>query len=366
MNDGPVQNARIYYFSGTGNAQWISQWMAASMQVHGTTVQLENIDKLRAQSNQTGPADLIGICAPTHGFNFPPVVLRFVMNFPQGKKQKVFICNTRAGMKAGRIFLPGLSGIALLLTALIMCLKGYRIVGLRPFDMPSNWISIHPGLKEKVARSIMLRCKTKAESFAQKMVSGKKDFRALYDIVQDLLIAPISLGYYMIGRFIFAKSFYADQHCTNCGLCIKNCPVNAIQMVEQRPYWTYQCESCMRCMNTCPERAIQTAHGFVFGVFYLVMVLFLNQLWAWLLQLNNLQLNQLIHHNWLRFTIESVVVLFFLLLAYRIMHSLLRFKWFEQLIRLTSLTSYRFWRRFYGKKYRFAPTTRDQQESVSG
>jgi hypothetical protein len=48
--------------------------------------------------------------------------------------------NTRAGVKLGQLFLPGLSGIALLLAAVVLMAKGYSIAGMRPIDMPSNWL----------------------------------------------------------------------------------------------------------------------------------------------------------------------------------------------------------------------------------
>lgn len=47
---------------------------------------------------------------------------------------------------------PGLSGLALILPALMLRLKGYRIKGLRPLDLPSNWISLHPGLRGKSSK----------------------------------------------------------------------------------------------------------------------------------------------------------------------------------------------------------------------
>jgi hypothetical protein len=66
--------------------------------------------------------------------------------------------NTRAGVKLGRLFLPGLSGIALLLAAVVLMAKGYRIAGMRPIDMPSNWLSIHPSLRPNAVVAIADRC----------------------------------------------------------------------------------------------------------------------------------------------------------------------------------------------------------------
>ena len=61
-------------------------------------------------------------------------------------------------MKLAKLYLPGLSGATLLFAAIILRIKGYRIVGLRSIDLPSNWIFLHPGLKEKVVDFDSVNC----------------------------------------------------------------------------------------------------------------------------------------------------------------------------------------------------------------
>ena len=339
--------AQIFYFTGTGNALKSASWVQGGMVQKGLSTALVNIADVRGEKIDLGTNKLIGICSPTHGFNFPPIVLNFLFKLPRAKQQSAFILNTRAGMKLGKLFLPGLSGVAQLFTALVLVLKGYKIIGMRPVDMPSNWISLHPGIKDQVSLSIMKRCKTICLQFGERLASGKKDFKALQDILQDLLIAPVSLGYYLIGRFVFAKSFYADRYCTRCYKCIRECPVNAIKKVDNRPYWTHKCESCMHCMNTCPVNAIQTAHGFVIGVFIITTAVMLKIIWNIVLRQTNASFIHSIYETGLaKFTIESIITIFFLLIAYRIMHALLKFAFFEKMVSYTSLTTYRFWRRF--------------------
>lgn len=347
MESISATTAKIYYFTGTGNALKVVVWIKDALQKNGWTVDVLNIaERSQTQMSET-ETGLIGICAPTHGFNFPPIVLKFLLKFPRARRQSVFIINTRAGMKMGKRYLPGLSGVAQLFAALVLSLKGYRIVGMRPIDMPSNWISFHPGIKENVAKMIMVRCKSISLKFGERIALGKKDFRALYDLIQDLLIAPISFGYYLVGRFILAKSFYANSHCTLCNKCIKECPVKAIKKVDDRPYWTHRCESCMHCMNTCPVDSIQTAHGMVIGTLYIASAVVLRFGWKLAIKFVN---SEFVHSVYdiglLKFCIESVVSIFFLILAYRIMHFMMKFKFFEQFISYTSFTTYRFWRRF--------------------
>jgi ferredoxin len=339
---------KIYYFSGTGNAKHTAYWLNEYAKSMGINSQVINIADSRGIPVEIAKDELTGFVSPTHGFNYPPVMLKFICRFPRAKcSNKVFLMNTRAGMKFGNIYFPGLSGIALLLSAVILWFKGYKIIGMQPVDLPSNWISLHPGLTEKASGEIITRCRKKVLNFAEKIFNDKKSFNALYDIVQDLLIAPVAVLYYCIGRFVFAKSFIASSRCDSCMACIKQCPVKAIKLIDGTPFWTYKCESCMKCMNNCPKRAIETAHGFVIGTVYIVNSILITYIYAKLK----------LHNAWfivgnsfgsqvLRFVAEPALLIFILIISYRAIHYLKRIKTFEKLIVYTSLTKYGFWRRY--------------------
>jgi ferredoxin len=264
----------------------------------------------------------------------------FIRRFPKGKN-KVLLMNTRAGMLIGKWVTPGLSGITFYLSALILWTKGYRINAMFPVDMPSNWISVHPGLNDRTVKFLHDRNKERVAKFATKVLEGGCDFRSLREIIQDVLISPISLAYFFAGRFFIAKTYYASSACNNCGLCIKQCPVKAIKMVDDRPYWTFNCESCMHCMSYCPHRAIETAHGAI----VVFMILFSAIVWSSI----ELTFGKTLHlDNWfVNFTVQSAIMLGLLAIWYRILHFLLRFKWFNKLITFTSLTFYKFWGRRY-------------------
>ncbi len=338
----------IYYFSGTGNAKNVGKWIDQEAQRKNISSELIDISKLRSRKEIKVPEEaMIGFCSPTHGFNFPPIMFHFLLQFPKSKRNKCFIINTRAGMKMGKMFLPGLSGMAQYFTALILKLKGYKIVGMHPIDLPSNWISFHPGIKKNVVDSIFERRKKETEKMAFKLISGKKDLRAYKHLIQDLAITPIAFIYYLIGRFVLAKSFYASRNCAKCDLCIKNCPIKAIKTIDNRPFWTYKCESCMRCMNICPERAIETSHGYTIGIYYLISSFVIVKLYKFL-GINNF-LNE-VFPEWLvkvfKFSINSVIIVLLIISFYRIFHFLLRFRIFERLIVYSSLTKWKFWRRY--------------------
>jgi ferredoxin len=337
------QKLIVYYFSGTGNSENVAFWMADIAKGNGMEASLINIAKTaRRGIEQPGPDTLVAFVSPIHGFNYPPVMLNFLIHFPKGHN-KVLLLNTRAGMLIGKWITPGLTGIAFYFAALILKLKGYSIRSMFPVDLPSNWISVHPGLNERTVKYLHERNQEKVYRFAQKVLSGGHDFRGVREIVQDMLVAPISLGYDFIGRFFFAKTYYASADCDNCGLCIKSCPVKAIKKVDSRPFWTFNCESCMHCMSNCPKKAIETAHGSVLVITMLsslvVSGLFYSYFREWFFD---------IEHTLLGFILESAMFLGILAVWYRLLHYAMRFKFIERLVVYTSLTKYKFW----GRRYR--------------
>jgi Pyruvate/2-oxoacid:ferredoxin oxidoreductase delta subunit len=284
---------------------------------------------------------LIVFISPVHGFNYPPVMLKFLRRFPKGNS-KVILMDTRAGMLIGKFNLPGISGAAFLLASLILKIKGYRIFGMKSVDLPSNWMSLHPGLNDKTIRFLHERHKLRVIHFGEKVLSGEKAYLPVFEMIADILVTPVSLAYYFVGRFFFAKTFYASGDCNNCDICINNCPVRAIIKVKDRPYWTFRCESCMHCMGNCPKKCIQTAHGFVAAVCLLSSLaagLFFRYFEEWFFTIPG---------GMIRFAVKSVLIILILGISYRLAHLLMRFRFFERLVVYTSLTRYKFW----GKRYK--------------
>lgn len=339
----------IYYLSGTGNARASSYWIAEEAQKRGLKTTVIQTDRLRdIEFPLLNSNTLIGFVFPTHGFNAPHLMLKFIAGFPQGLCRDVFLVNTRAGMKMGKIYLPGLSGLALLLPLFLLWIKGYRIIGIKSVDLPSNWISLHPGLKLKVVESIFQRCEVIVRKFANKILDGDRVYHALISLPVDLIISPLALAYYIAGRFFLAKTFIANNDCNNCGKCIAECPTASIKIVNNRPYWKLSCESCMRCLNSCPEKAIETAHGmaFLFWFIYSSLSASLALIFIKLLSINP-------HFWWWKITSLVISILMMIVTAtilYRFFHYLMGWKPFRNLIRYTSLTTYPFWRRYIRAK----------------
>ena len=342
----------IFYFSGTGNARNAANWIIKVAEGQGIKTSLVNIESYdKKESPVINEKSLIGIVSPTHGFNLPPLVLKFIRKFPRIKLADAFILNTRGGLKFSRFFLPGLSGLAQIWPAFVLSLKGFRIVGMQPLDLPSNWLILHPALRDEVVHSIYKRCHSIVDSFALGILGGRRKYKALLSLPFDIAIIPVAIGYYLVGRFFLAKTLIATDDCDNCMNCIKQCPVKAIQMIKNRPFWSYRCESCMRCVSNCHVRAIETSHSFAAVLLLISSVVIspfliktLDHLGAW----NWITRSAITENIWS--FIYAFIFLIFVFVLYRILHFLMRYRFFNRFIAYTSLSHFGFWRRYRAPK----------------
>lgn len=336
----------IYYFSGTGNALQASRWISEKAIETGITTKLVTIDRFKKiEPSYTEGKTLLGFCSPTHGFNLPWIMLKFIFKFPRSKGEDVFLLNTRAGMKMGKLFLPGLSGIAQLLPMLVLVLKGYKIKGLLPLDLPSNWVSVHPGLKQKVVESIFEKRKKETSFFTKKISEGKSYYspKFFWGLTFDILVIPIAFLYFVYGRFFLSKTFIASTDCNNCRLCEGKCPTQSIVIVNNRPYWRFTCESCMRCINICPQRSIQSSHSLAVILVYITSSI---PVFIWLSQTVD-QLTYGLHHYLtpvILFPFQWIIKIASLYIIYLVFFALMKVKFINRLFEFTSLT--RFWRRY--------------------
>lgn len=53
-----------------------------------------------------------------------------------------------------------------------------------------------------------------------------------------------------------ALDFHAGKLCTQCGLCVRDCPKGNIALKDGRIRFGANCAGCFRCVYRCPRRAI--------------------------------------------------------------------------------------------------------------
>jgi formate hydrogenlyase subunit 6/NADH:ubiquinone oxidoreductase subunit I len=57
------------------------------------------------------------------------------------------------------------------------------------------------------------------------------------------------------------------ERCSRCGLCVENCPTEAVAMTNEGPVFTdvRRCTYCGACETECPENAISLRYIIVWG-----------------------------------------------------------------------------------------------------
>lgn len=268
------KNLQIYYFSGTGNALSAAKWIKekgeeSNIQTHIQSIEQNN----KVVTEQKEGKSIIAFTYPTHGFAPPWIMLKFMWRFPRISNADVLFVNTKAGAKLWKFFIPGMTGLAQWFPIFMFWLKGYKVKGALPLDMPHSWISFFPPNPDSWNVKITARCKRIVGRMCDKVFSGKRYFRYTVwtQMWFDILVSWITPLYIFCGRFFLAKTLFSSYKCNNCRICEKYCPVHAIEIRNNMPYWKYTCESCMRCANICPQRSIQSWVTRILLLFYVLM-----------------------------------------------------------------------------------------------
>ncbi len=339
----PFKHLNVYYFTGTGNSGRTASWIAESAKDMDIETICKPIDSANPKDEIVkGKQTLLVLGMPTHGFSPPYSMFRFALMLPRAKGTKAAVFATRAGILIGKLHPPGLAGFSPFLISLILLLKGYHLRGIKTLNMPSNWIQVHPGYREKNARIIISKSKPYFDKFADMILSGESSFFTInnfYEFIFGLFMLPISIMYFLIGRFCLAKLNFANRSCDGCGICANICPVNAIKMTGKKkriPYWTFGCEACNRCIAFCPKKAIEASHQLL--IFWILITMSYSVLQ--ILHLSSYFVNLGSFTVSIREFAEVIVIYPFLFITYFIFHMLMRIPILNRLFTFTTLTHY--------------------------
>jgi len=102
-------------------------------------------------------------------------------------------------------------------------------------------------------------------------------------------------------------------------------------------------------MNNCPKRAIETAHGYFAGVILLLNLVIIVWFWKWVATFIVIPQD----HVWGKIIITIIgwgLDFITFIVMYRLFHYLLRIPLVRDILFYTSLTRFRFWRRYKPSK----------------
>lgn len=255
-----MSTVAIYYFSGTGNSYIIGKKVSRLLAERGLDAPIRAM--VHADPAEMASHDLVIIVYPVYSLTLPKIVRRFLQRVP---KQQVGTSSTRVVLIATE-GAKDEEGWALVTGRRLLDRKGYAVVHTSAIPMPSNWTTVQTTQPPEEAADMDRAADRALAEILQHLDEGEQIHKPLiipkYGTTASYLMRFLFPPF---GRPVLGLLFHAGTACTNCGLCIRTCPVNAIQPGTKRPRWTVQCEQCMRCVSTCPQNAILQLDSWLHG-----------------------------------------------------------------------------------------------------
>jgi len=248
----------VVYYSMTGNTKLVAKAIQKGIARDCELVSLNEIDTINLLDYE-----LIGFGAPVIGYREPPVVTRFMKGLPRLDGKYAFTFCTHGTCPSGFIA----EMVAL------MREKGLKVTGwndwfggaFMPYIDRPYYTDGHPdelAIKEarEFGKEILERTSRifGGEIGLIPQLPDKDQYDKLYgtqplpeELPDDLNIPP--------AEWEKLKPELIPEKCTSCGLCVDNCPNQAITMDDPVSISHEACGPCLVwfCEQLCPSGAIQ-------------------------------------------------------------------------------------------------------------
>lgn len=232
----------VIYFSGTGNSKFIASAIADKL--GDELVSSNDYIKQNKQGDFCSEKAWV-IVFPTYLSTIPEIMVDFLRKASiTGAKDAYFVgtCASEIGASSN--------------AAAKLCEeKGLVYKGLAKVVMPQNYIALFKMTEAEEIEKRQKEALVQIETIAQAISKGESLDLSCKSKVEYAFTRIVEKIYN--GPFTQTKKFYATDECVGCSLCEKVCPLNNIELVDNKPSWKGSCIHCMGCINRCPKQAIE-------------------------------------------------------------------------------------------------------------
>lgn len=234
----------IFYFSATGNSKYVAERIAK--ETNEKIVSIVECLKDNKFNFEIDKSERIGFITPVYFWGLPTVMCDFLdklqlKNYTQQYTFLVVTYGTTTG-QVKNIVKQKLSKNNILLDA---CFS---------IKMADTWTPVFDlSDKQKLKRiedQSDIQIKDMCKLISQNKI-GDYSKRKIPKFMVDIY-------YPTYEKSRNTKFFSVDDSCIGCKLCEKKCPVNAIEIINNKPVWVKEkCTLCLSCLHRCPNFAIQ-------------------------------------------------------------------------------------------------------------
>ncbi|WP_455539344.1 EFR1 family ferrodoxin [Terrisporobacter sp.] len=228
----------IFYFTGTGNSL-----MAAKQIAKETGDELINISeciKNGKYSFTTKKDEKVGFVFPVYYYTIPSMVKIFIEKLELNHKGYTYALITCGG---------SISGAGGMLNKNLKT-KGINLDQVYSVVMPDNAVLYYNVDTEEKTNEIIKNAKSSINEIIT--LIKKEDTASINSSILS------NVGNFAYSHMNKTKKFYTTDKCISCGICAKNCPDEAIEIIDKKVKWVKsRCSKCSACINRCPVRAIE-------------------------------------------------------------------------------------------------------------
>ena len=232
----------IFYFSGTGNSNYVAKRIADAL---GDA--LVNLND-RIKASDTSPVEIgerLIIVTPTYAWRIPRVVRDWLLKTElRGARQAWFV------MTCG-----GEIGNADQYNRELCAEKAISCMGTAQIVMPENYIAMFSAPQADKARQIVAKAEPDIDRAIAAIQSNQPFAPTRNNLYDRFMSGPVNPIFYKF--FVKADAFAVSDACIGCGQCAKRCPINNVTLKDGKPVWGRNCTHCMACICYCPKEAIE-------------------------------------------------------------------------------------------------------------
>ena len=245
-----MRNAVVYYFSGTGNTEFVARLLVEELRASRVTVDSLPLDFVCDPVVEDYDTIFLGF--PVHGFGVPVLVRDFIGRIPSGSSKNVAVFCTFGAYSAG----------AEKWAAQLLAARGLTPIALCGMAMPHNNPAGVNTANQPIEK-LVGRARDSIRSLVERLTragssSAGIDMCSPGRVLLSSWLNPLSIDRRLVD-FAYADLAYADGTCNRCGHCVTLCPTGSISISDGEVcFEAGRCASCLRCFSNCPKLAIQT------------------------------------------------------------------------------------------------------------
>ncbi len=235
----------IFYFSGSGNSHFVASSIAEKLDI--PLVSVAECLKKNCLDFDLRDSKYCGFVFPVYFWGLPFIINKFLKNISLNINKDtyffvVFTCGGATGRADKKIIK-------------LLNKKDIKLSSIFSVKQIDIFVPIFKIPEKNKIDEVIAKSQIEIENIINHIKNlNTGDFnqnKGFLPLTSTLLLYPTYFYYRKTVKFRVSAS------CITCKKCEKVCPLNVIEMVDNKPFWKIkQCTLCFSCLHICPVAAI--------------------------------------------------------------------------------------------------------------